>query len=111
MLDPTLTAFLLVLNTDKLSILESRKVAATLSEFNINVLGLVINRVLPDDAEGLFIEKRRKGEQLYQQEIENVFSELPRVKVPLLEQDVHGLEALRIIGSLIRHGWSTAQNG
>tara|TARA_B100001123_G_scaffold449901_2_gene617378 strand:- start:2871 stop:3869 length:999 start_codon:yes stop_codon:yes gene_type:complete len=107
LLDPALTAFLLVLNTDKLSILESRKVATTLSEFNINVLGLVVNRVLPDDADGFFIERRRKGEQRYQTEIENIFAELPRVNIPLLEQDVHGFDALKNIGRFIRHGWSS----
>ena len=99
--DPAATSFLLVVNTDKLSILESRRVARLLDRFGVGVWGVVVNRVLPEDAEGTFLEARRAQERVYRAEIERDFTHLPRVAVPLLDSDVHGVGALRRIGSLL----------
>ncbi len=99
--DPAATSFLLVMNTDKLSILESRRVARLLDRFDVGVWGVVVNRVLPEDAEGAFLEARRAQERVYRAEIEREFTHLPRVTVPLLDSDVRGVGALRRIGSLL----------
>ena len=106
LLDAAGTAFLLVVNPDRLSILESRRVVDTLARFDLPVSALVVNRVLPDtaDASGSFIEARRTQEQAYLREIDEVFSALPRTVVPLRPDDVHGLDALRAIGAqLLTH--------
>ena len=105
LLDTTMTAFLLVVNADKLSILESQKMAELLSRFNVSVSGVVVNRVLPDEAGGEFLEARRRQEDAYRQEIDQVFAHLPRVVVPLLDRDVHGLDTLRRVGKLITRSW------
>ena len=95
------TSFLLVVNTDKLSILESRRVAALLDRFDVGVWGVVVNRVLPEDAEGAFLSARRAQERVYRTEIDHAFADLPRVAVPLLDSDVRGVAALRRIGTLL----------
>ena len=107
LVDTTTTAFLLVVNPDKLSILESRKIVGLLARFSMDVSALVINRVLPDEvgAGDDFFEARHQQEQAYRREIEEVFSTLPKVVVPLLRQDVHGLESLREVGRRLAAGW------
>ena len=101
LLDTDTTAFLLVVNPDRLSILESRKVVDTLSRFDVAVASLIVNRVLPDDADarGGFIDARRAQERAYLREIDEIFSDLPRTLVPLRAHDVHGLDALRDFGA------------
>ena len=99
--DADATAFLLVVNADKLSILESRRAAALLERFDIGVWGAVVNRVLPDDADGAFVAARRAQERVYREEIDRAFSDVPRVSVPLLDSDVRGVESLRRIGRLL----------
>ena len=101
LLDTAGTAFLLVVNPDRLSILESRRVVETLARFDLPISSLIVNRVLPDtaDATGTFIEARRTRERAYLREIEAVFPTLPRTLVPLRPDDVHGLDALRDIGA------------
>ena len=101
LLDNATTAFLLVLNADKLSILESRKIAGLLSRFDLDISGVVVNRVLPDDAGSQFLAARRQQEQTYLSEIEQMFHRVPRIIVPLLERDVHGLQSLRSVGELL----------
>ena len=101
LLDAAGTAFLLVVNPDRLSILESRRVVETLARFDLPVTSLIVNRVLPDtaDASGTFVEARRTRERAYLREIDSVFPTLPRTLVPLRPDDVHGLDALRDIGA------------
>ena len=101
LLDDTTTAFLLVVNTDKLSILESRKVADVLARFNVRVWGVVVNRVIPDTADGAFLGARREQDRIYQSEIDEIFADVPRMVLPLLEHDVHGMDSLRQVGSLM----------
>jgi len=98
--DDTVTAFVLVINPDRLSILEGRDVVTTLGQFDMSVNSLVINRVLTDDtaASGSFIDARRSQEQTYLDQIEHDFSGLPKIIVPLKAQDIHGLDALRKLG-------------
>ena len=105
LLDQATTAFLLVVNTDKLSILESRKVTELLARFNVAVWGVVINQILPDNADGSFLSARRHRDKIYRQELDHLFAHLPRVVVPLLEHDAYGTASLEQIGELIRHGW------
>ena len=111
LLDNETTAFLLVVNPDKLSILESQKVIQLLSRFKVDVSGLVVNRVLPADLDdgrsGDFLRARRAQEETYLQEIDEVFARFPRVVVPLLRHDVHGVASLRQVGAVLSQGWRT----
>ena len=104
LLDDRVSAFVLVLNPDRLSILESRKTVDALDRAHVSVSALVVNRVLPQDADGAFVEARRRQEAPYRHEIDRVFSGLPRIVLPLMPDDVHGLTPLRLIGQLLLEG-------
>ena len=101
LLDPGHAAFLLVLNPDRLSVLETIKAHDVLTRFSVPVSGLVVNRVLPDDADGQFLEARRRQEAHHLVEIDRVFAALPRVRVALLPDDVHDMDTLRRLGTSI----------
>ena len=98
LLDPEITAFILVLIPEKLPILESEKTHAVLRQHKIPVAGLVVNRTLPNNqALGEFLESRRSQEAEYLGQIDRTFSKLPQVRIPLLSRDVEGINALREI--------------
>ena len=99
--DPAVTAFLLVINAERLPILESMKTLDLLKKFNIPVTGMIVNRLLPPDADGEFLRERRLQENEYRAEIDQTFAELRRVYLHLLPHDVHGVETLREIGRKI----------
>ena len=101
LLDREATAFVLVLNPDKLSILEGRKTLETLERAGVPVAAAVVNRVLPaasGPSDDSFLSARRRQEEVYLQEIERLFAGVPRHVVPLLPEDVHGLDGLRRFG-------------
>lgn len=99
LLDRETTGFVLVLNPDKLSLLESRKALESLERAEIPVAAVVVNRVLPADAGGGdFLDGRRRQEATYLADIERAFSRLPRIQLALMAGDVQGLDALARIG-------------
>jgi arsenite/tail-anchored protein-transporting ATPase len=99
LLDPGTSGFILVLIPEKLPLLESRKALDALRRFDVPVLGLIVNRVLPREPLGEFLEQRREQEARYLKQIAGSFGDLPRVDVPLLARDVEGLAALRTIAA------------
>lgn len=88
------TSFVLVTIPERLAIDESTRAAEMLRETALDVGGLVINRVLPDDLSGDFYLARKAQEQQYLDEIGRRFGRLPRVVVRQLPHDVHGLAPL-----------------
>ncbi len=101
LLDAEATAFVLVLIPERLPILESTKAISALEQFGIHVAGMVVNRVLPDGPIGEFLEERRRQEMEYLQEIDERFSAIPRIRVPLFPRDVGGLQPLRELGEYL----------
>ncbi|MBO8165380.1 MAG: ArsA family ATPase [Brevibacillus sp.] len=93
------TAFSFVLTPERLPIAETRRALPVLAKYRIPVDTLVVNRVIPDEADGRFIQRRREQEQQYLAEIEQVFRDHRIVKIPMLEQDVTGPDALAVVAS------------
>ena len=101
LLDPEVTAFVLVLIPEKLPILESEKTLKDLRNHKVPVAGVVVNRVLPDVPLGEFLESRRAQEAEYLERVDRSFAKLPRVRVPLLSRDVVGMQAIREVGAYL----------
>jgi arsenite/tail-anchored protein-transporting ATPase len=101
LLDRDATAFVLVLIPERLPVLETRRAVEALERFHVPVVGLVVNRVLPEGPLGEFLEQRRTQEREYLEQIRRYFTGLPTVHVPLFGRDVGGLEALREVGGYL----------
>ena len=99
LLDAEATAFVLVLIPERLPVLETRRAVEALDRFKVPIVGLVVNRVLPEGPLGDFLEQRRSQEREYLEQIDRQFKQLPRVRVPLFSRDVGGVEALRDVGA------------
>ena len=99
--DPDRCAFVLVVLAEKLPILEGHRAYETLLRAKIPVVALIVNRLLPGGELGDFLEQRRRQEAEYLAEIDRLFGDLPQIRIPLLEEDVGGLEGLRaVVGHL-----------
>ena len=95
--DPQRTRFIPVLNPDRLSREETRRVMATLEEVNVRVDTLILNRVLPESADGEFARRRRESEAEHIEATRQAFPRLTLIQLPLNAADVsrdQGLEAL-----------------
>ena len=95
------TAFALVLVAERLPIEETARALAQLEESGIKVGTLVVNRTLPASSSDPFLSARHRQEALYLSEIDRRFASHPRMRVPQLESDVHGLVALEQISDVL----------
>ncbi|MCG6955698.1 MAG: ArsA family ATPase [Gemmatimonadetes bacterium] len=93
--DPERTAFVFVLTPERLPILETRKATAALERSKIPIAAVVVNRVLPGEAEGAFLARRREREARYLEEIDRDLARYPRARVPLFDSDIQGMDGLR----------------
>ena len=98
--DSETTVFHFVLNPEKLSILETDRAVGMLGKYGIPVGGMVVNKVIPKGA-GPFLDKKRLSQEKYLCEIRERFASGPVVELPMLEDDVQGMEQLRIISGLM----------
>ncbi|WP_188454591.1 ArsA family ATPase [Virgibacillus oceani] len=88
LLDPHKTSFVFVLNPERLPILETNKAIQLLDKYHLHVKSLIVNKVLPEDADGDFIIKRREHEKQYLDMIEKTFEKQRLVYVPLFANDI-----------------------
>ena len=95
------TGFVLVLIAERLPIEESARAAQILRESNVNVCGLLVNRVLPENLNGEFYKARRQQEQVYRDEILRRFAGYPLTWIPQFETDVYGLDNLERLSRLL----------
>lgn len=95
------SCFLFVLVPERLPLLETQKAVRTLEKYGIPVGAVIVNQVLPRSAEGEFLRRRRERERAYLVQIDRAFAGHRIYRLPWLDADVVGVEALKtLIGFL-----------
>lgn len=98
-MDRAHTSFALVTIPERLAIEETLRAADLLADTGVDVGGLIVNRILPDDLEGEFYLSRKTQEDGYLAEIDRRFARLPRIRVRQLPRDVYGLASLEAVSA------------
>jgi arsenite-transporting ATPase len=101
-MDRAMTSFALVTIPERLAIEETARAEDLLSDTGVDVGGLIVNRVLPENLEGDFYHARKAQEGTYVSEIERRFPRLRKVYIRQLPRDVYGIQSLeQIIDQLV----------
>lgn len=95
------TAFVFVLTPEKLPIFETERAIQYLEHSGIKVAGVVVNGVIPQAAEGAFMNKRREVQNRYIREIHGKFKEKVLAEIDLLDEDIWGMDNLRRIAEML----------
>ncbi|CDO02423.1 arsenical pump-driving ATPase [Oceanobacillus picturae] len=106
LLNPRKTEFIFVLNPEKLPILETKKAIELLEKYQLSVNTLVVNKLLPNDVEGTFYEKRRKHEKQYISKIKQEFQSQHLMFVPLFTEDIITKAQLSKFSTYVERGKS-----
>jgi arsenite-transporting ATPase len=99
--NPKVTTIRLVLNPEKMVIREAQRTYTYLNLYGYPTDAVVCNRLIPQSADGSYWEGWKEAQTEYLQLIEECFSPLPILKVPLLKSEVIGMKALEEIGRLL----------
>lgn len=104
LLDEQVTGFIFVLNPERLPILETKKALDLLHNYHLHVKTLIINKVLPEEADGEFLLERKKHEKTYLQQIKETFPKQKLVHVPLFSQDIVSKTQLELFSEYFKEG-------
>lgn len=95
--DPDLTTFVCVCIPEFLSLYETERLVQELAKFEIDAHNIIINQVLFEDeaVESKLLKARIKMQQKYIDQFYMLYDDFNITKLPLLEEEVCGVEALR----------------
>ena len=88
---------------EALCVSQAKRVVSNLEKFGITVGGVVLNRVLTEEAaDNEFNKSRRTVQKKYIKELDEAYEgKLPIVQVPLFPYEVKGVDPLSLIGKII----------
>ncbi|HEX4808043.1 MAG TPA: ArsA family ATPase [Bryobacteraceae bacterium] len=88
--DASVTSVRLVTNPEKMVLRETQRAFVYFTMHNLTVDGIIVNRVLPVEAEGSFFDSWRRSQQEVLKEIEQYFAPVPVHQIPMFSQEVLG---------------------
>ena len=93
--DPRKSSVRLVLNPEKMVIKEAQRAFTYLNLYGYITDAVISNRLMPSQVQDSYFASWKEIHEKYSQMIEEAFSPLPILKVPLFDQEVVGLDMLR----------------
>ncbi|MCP8615472.1 ArsA family ATPase [Salirhabdus salicampi] len=102
LLDETKTGFIFVLIPERLPIVETEKAIKLMANHELHIKHLIVNKIIPQNVDGEFMEKRRMQEQDYLKQIDNTFIGQEILKMPLFEEDISSIEKLEVFSERLR---------
>lgn len=103
-LNPEICTMRIVANPERMVIQEAKRAYTYLQLYGYQVDGIVVNRILPEEAGHSVFQKYVASQSKYLEEIEETFAGLPIFKVNHLGEEVFGLDLLNAIGDSIYKG-------
>jgi len=101
MKDPAQSTFSFVMFPESTPILEAYRASQELASLNIHTGMVVANYIIPEEqVDSAFVHSRRAMQNKYLQEISKKFN-VPVVQIPLLPQEIQGLDMLTELGEKI----------
>jgi len=99
--DPQLTSVRLVSNPERMVLRETQRAFVYFSLHGLTVDTIVVNRVLPAEANDSYFGKWREAQQEILGEVETYFNPVPVRCVPMFQEEVMGLERLEKLASVL----------
>jgi arsenite-transporting ATPase len=93
--DPEITSIRLVMNPEKMVIKQTQRTFTYLNLYGYSTDMVICNRLIPDRVTDHYFDYWKINQAQYYKEIEERFAPLPVLILPLMEQEVVGLEMLR----------------
>jgi arsenite-transporting ATPase len=99
--DPEVTSVRLVTNAERVVLRETQRAFVYFSLHGLTVDAIIVNRVLPDRVHDEFFAAWHRTAHAVLQEIDTYFAPVPVKRVPLLEDEVLGVDSLERVGAAL----------
>ena len=97
LIDPKITTVRLVTNPEKIVLKETQRAFMYFCLYKMNIDGIIMNRILPDDVKDKYFKSWRESQSLYMEKAEKYFSPIPIFSVNLFKNEVLGYDSLKIL--------------
>jgi arsenite-transporting ATPase len=94
--DPTTTTVRLVTNAERMVIRETQRAYMYFSMYGVTTDSVVLNRVMPRQADGYFAEWA-EAQAAYAEEVKEYFAPVPVTTLPFYRHEVVGMERLKVV--------------
>ncbi len=101
LIDPEMTSVRLVTNPEKIVLKETQRTFMYFCLYKMNIDGIIVNRILPDDVKDHYFENWRENQIKYMKEAEEYFSPIPTFRVNLFKDEVLGYDSLKRLADQI----------
>jgi arsenite-transporting ATPase len=101
LIDPKMTSVRLVTNPEKIVLKETQRAFMYFCLYKMNIDGIIVNRILPDDVKDHYFENWRENQIKYMKEAEEYFSPIPTFHVNLFKDEVLGYDSLKRLADQI----------
>jgi arsenite-transporting ATPase len=99
--DPEITSVRLVTNPEKIVLKETQRAFMYFCLYKMNIDGIIVNRILPDDVEDAYFDDWRESQKKYLEKAEEYFSPVPTFHVNLFKDEILGYESLKAFADQI----------
>ncbi|MBW2352830.1 MAG: ArsA family ATPase [Deltaproteobacteria bacterium] len=101
LVDPEITTVRLITNPEKIVLKETQRAFMYFSLYKMSIDGIIMNRILPDDAGEAYFKDWRKSQKGYIRQAKAYFSPIPLLPVNLFRGEVLGMDSLRDLADQI----------
>jgi arsenite-transporting ATPase len=102
------TAFFFVIIPEEMALVDTQNAAVRFAEFNVPLIGYIVNRVLPPELEEQdipeYLENRIAMQKEYLRKIDTLFGDAVLASVPEFERDITGLEMIALMAETMFGG-------
>lgn len=99
--DPKKTSVRLVTNPEQMVVKETQRAYMYFNLYGLLVDGLVVNRVIPESVEDEYFQVWKKSQAKMLELIDLQFGGIPQFRIPLMTEEVLGVERLAALGTRI----------
>jgi arsenite-transporting ATPase len=101
LMNPKITSVRLVTNPEKIVLKETQRAFMYFYLYRMNIDGIIVNRILPEDVEDAYFEEWRESQKRHLEKVEESFSPVPIFHVKLFKDEILGYESLKAFADQI----------
>lgn len=102
--DPDITTVRLVTNPEKIVLKETQRALMYFCLYKMNIDGIIINRILPEDVKDNYFKGWRESQKHYLEKAEEYFRPIPIFYVKLFQNEILGYGSLQKLAEQIYEG-------